>query len=217
MIKGAIFDIDGTILDSMYVWEQAGELFLLDLGIVAEPDLSKKLSNMSMLQGAEFLKERYSLKLNVRDIINGINRTIKDFYYYNVQLKKGVERLLKAMQESGIKIVAATASDRRVIEKALGRLKIIDYFDRLFTCNEIGAGKDEPDIFLAAAGFMDTLPNETLVFEDALYAIKTAKAAGFKVIGVFDASSFENTDEIKQISDIYIEGLDELDDINSLF
>ena len=101
--------------------------------------------------------------------------------------------------------------------KGLGRLKIIDYFDRLFTCNEIGAGKDEPDIFLAAAGFMDTLPNETLVFEDALYAIKTAKAAGFKVIGVFDASSFENTDEIKQISDIYIEELDELDGINSLF
>ena len=141
MIKGAIFDIDGTILDSMYVWEQAGELFLLDLGIVAEPDLSKKLSNKSMLQGAEFIKERYSLKLNVRDIINGINRTIKDFYYYNVQLKKGVERLLKAMQESGIKIVAATASDRRVIEKAsLGRLKIIDYFDRLFM-HEIGAVK----------------------------------------------------------------------------
>ena len=103
MIKGAIFDIDGTILDSMFVWDKAGEMFLQSLGIKAEPDLSKTMFNMSMLQGAEFLKERYSLKLNVIEIVNGINQTIKDFYYYNVQLKNGVEPLLKVKLKLYIK------------------------------------------------------------------------------------------------------------------
>ena len=85
--------------------------------------------------------------------------------------------------------MAATSSDRRVVEGALKRLKIMDCFARIFTCTEIGAGKDQPDIYLAAAAFMGTRPEETWVFEDALYALETAKKAGFRTVGVFDAFS----------------------------
>lgn len=210
MIKGAIIDIDGTILDSMSIWDKAGEMFLHNLEIEAEPGLSKITFCMSMTEGAEFLKNQYHLNMDVDAIVAGINHTIADFYYYQVQLKEGVEPFLKSMQKNGIKMVAATTSDRQVIEKALARLKVIDYFDQIFTCTEIGAGKEKPDIYLAAAEHLGTNPQDTWVFEDALHALQTAKDFGFRTVGVFDASSLDNTDDIKRISDIYLEKLDDI-------
>ena len=210
MIKGTIFDLDGTLLDSMSIWDKAGEMFLHNLGIKAEPGLSKAMSCMSMTEGAEFLKDRYGLNMVVDAIIAGINLTIEDFYIYQVQLKRGAEQFLKEMQKGGFKIVAATACDRHVIEKALVRLRVINYFDKIFTCTEIGAGKDKPDIFFAAAEHLGTLPENTWVIEDALFAIQTAKEAGFRTAGIFDASNIEHINEIKRISDIYMETLDDM-------
>lgn len=105
-------------------------------------------------------------------------------------------------------MVAATSSDRQVVERALKRLNVMNYFDRIFTCTEIGAGKVKPDIYLAAAEYMGTLLKDTWVFEDVLHAIRTAKNAGFRTVGVYDASSMESLEEIKVISDIYLEKLD---------
>jgi HAD superfamily hydrolase (TIGR01509 family) len=209
MIKGAIFDLDGTILDSMPVWDNAAEMFLNSMGIEAEPGLNKIMFSMSMKEGAEFLKDRYNLDMDIDAILTGINHTIEDFYYYQVNLKEGVEQFLKDMKQAGIKMVAATSSDRQVVERALERLNVMGYFDRIFTCTEIGAGKVKPDIYLAAAEFMGTFPKDTWVFEDALHAIQTAKSAGFRTVGVYDASSIDYLDEIKGISDIYLRKLDD--------
>lgn len=211
MIAGAIFDLDGTILDSMPIWDAAAGMFLNSMGIEAEPGLGKAMFSMSMTEGAEFLKGRYGLDMAVDAIIAGVNRTIEDFYFYHVRLKEGAEHFLKAMKRAGIKMTAATSSDREIVERALERLNVISCFDRLFTCTEIGAGKDKPDIYLAAAGHMGTLPQNTWVFEDALYAIQTAKNAGFKTVGVFDASGAESLEDIRIISDIYLEKLDNID------
>ncbi|NLY19018.1 MAG: HAD family phosphatase [Clostridiaceae bacterium] len=212
MIKGAIFDLDGVILDSMPVWDKAGEMYLRNLGIQAEPGLAKTMYNMSMLEGAVFLKERYHLDMDEDEIINGINKTISDFYSYEVQLKEGADLFLKGLQQYGIKIVAATSCDRQVFEGALQRLNVVCYFDRIYTSTEIGAGKVKPDIFLAAAEHMGTLPQNTWVFEDALYAIQTAKSAGFRTVGVYDAYNMDDLDEIKRISDIYLRKLDNIHD-----
>lgn len=211
MIAGAIFDLDGTILDSIPIWEQAAEVFLHSMGIEAEKGLGKTMFAMSMQQGAAFLKERYLSEWEVEAIIAGINRTIEDFYFAQVPLKDGAAEFLKAMKQAGIKMVAATSSDRRVVEGALKRLKIMDCFARIFTCTEIGAGKDQPDIYLAAAAFMGTRPEETWVFEDALYALETAKKAGFRTVGVFDAFSAGDQGKIKESSDFYLEKLADFD------
>lgn len=208
MIKGAIYDLDGVILDSMPVWDKAGEMFLLNLGIQAESGLAKTMCCMSMTEGAKFLKERYHLDMDQDEIIKGVNQTIEDFYAYQVQLKEGVERFLKGMKQYGIKMVAATSCDRQVFTRALQRLNVMGYFDRIFTSTEIGAGKVNPDIYFAAAEHMGTLPQDTWVFEDALHAIQTAKRAGFKTVGVYDAFCIDNWDEIKRISDIYLMKLD---------
>jgi HAD superfamily hydrolase (TIGR01509 family) len=210
MIKGVIFDIDGVILDSMPVWDKAGEMFLSNLGLQPEPGLAETMFCMSMSEGAEFLKERYRLDMDEDEIIKGINETIEDFYAHQVQLKEGVELFLKGIRQHGIKMVAATSCDRQVFERALERLKVMGYFGRIFTSTEVGAGKVKPDIYLAAAEHMGTIPEDTWVFEDALYAIKTAKSAGFRTVGVYDASGKDNWDEIKRISDIYFGKLDNI-------
>lgn len=204
MIAGAIFDLDGTVLDSMSIWDNAAAMFLNSVGIEAEPGLGQTMFAMSMTKGAEFLRERYRLDMAVAAIMAGINQTIEDVYSYQVQLKEGAEQLLIDLKQAGIKMVAATSSDRSVVEIALERLNILNYFDRIFTCTEIGVGKEEPDIYLAAAEHMGTLPENTWVFEDALHAIETAKAAGFKTVGVFDSSSRGDWEQIKKISDIYL-------------
>lgn len=212
MIKGAIFDIDGVILDSMPIWDKAGEMYLCSLGFQPEPGLAKTMFSMSMGEGAKYLRERYQMDMDEVEIIKGINRTIEDFYAFQVQLKEGVEQFLKGLRQYGIKTVAATTSDRQVFERALKRLNVTGYFERIFTSSETGAGKSKPDIFLAAAEHMGTIPKETWVFEDALYAIRTAKNAGFRTVGVYDDSSLDDMDEIMKISDIYLRKLDNVHD-----
>lgn len=211
MIAGAIFDLDGTILDSMKAWEHAPERYLTGLGIEAEPELGRTMFPMSMKEGAEYLKSRFGLGADIDTIVEGVNRAVIYFYHEQVLLKEGASDFLRALKQAGVKVTAATTSDRHIVESALKRLKVIGCFDRIFTCTEVGAGKTEPDIFLEAAEYMGTLPRETWVFEDSLYAIRTAKAAGFRTVGVYDASSAENRDEIRKISDIYLEKLDHID------
>lgn len=205
---GAIFDLDGTILDSMMIWDNAGEMFLNSIGIKAESGLGKIMFSMSMTKGAGFLKDRYDLGLTVEEIVAGINCTIEDFYYNQVQLKDGAEQLLRNMKQAGIKMTAATSSDRQIVVGALKRLRVLNCFEKIFTCTEIGAGKEKPDIYLAAAEYMGILPKDTWVFEDALHAIRTAKSAGFRTVGIYDASSLENWEEMKVISDISFEKLE---------
>jgi HAD superfamily hydrolase (TIGR01509 family) len=138
------------------------------------------------------------------EIINGINNTIRDFYDNQVQLKSGVKQFLDEMKKCNIKMTAATSSDRCLIEKAMVRLEILTLFDRIFTSSEVGAGKSKPDIYLAAKRYMDTEISGTWVFEDALHAVRTAKNAGFRIAGVYDASGLDAEKEIREISDIYL-------------
>ncbi|SHI66489.1 HAD family hydrolase [Lutispora thermophila] len=208
MIKGAIFDLDGVILDSMIVWEKAGEMFLNSLGIQAESGVDKILFSMSMSEGAKYMKDRYCLDMNEDEIVEAVNHTIMDFYSHQVKLKEGVKQFLKGMHQYGIKIVAATSCDRMVFETALDRLNVMSYFQKIFTSTEIGVGKVKPDIYLAAAEYMGILPKDIWVFEDALYAIQTAKSAGFRTVGVYDASSIDDIEEIKRVSDIYLSNME---------
>ena len=207
MITGAIFDLDGTLLDSMQAWNDSGELYLRSIGIEAEPGLDRILFPMSMVQGAEYLKERYLPQLDPDEIIVGINNTIRDFYDNDVELKPGVKQFLSEMKQCGIKMTAATVTDRCLIERALERLEILTLFDRIFTCSEVGAGKSKPDIYLAAKQHMGTENSSTWVFEDVYHAIQTAKNAGFRIAGVYDASSIHAKTGIMESSDIYLHDL----------
>ncbi len=154
MIKGAIFDVDGTLLNSMPVW------------VEAEPGLGEELSAMSLPQGADYLIQHYHLGKTRNKVLDGINQQVRDFYAQKVPLKPGVRDFLEGLREYRIPMVIVTSSDRGNVEAALKRLGVMNFFDGMLTCTEMGTYKNRPDIYLAASLQLDTEPWETLVFED---------------------------------------------------
>lgn len=202
MSKAAVFDVDGTLLDSMPVWENLGVRYLKRLGIEPEVELGKILFPMTIEEGAEYIKKRYGLSMECRKIIDEILEIVRDFYFYEVSLKKGAEEVLKVFEERGIPMAVATSGERLLVEAAFERLGIRRYFQVILTCTEVGAGKRSPLIYRKAAAALGAAPEETWVFEDALYAIKTAKAAGFRTVGVYDPSNRKAWKEISMEADV---------------
>lgn len=202
-IRCAIFDFDGTLFDSMPIWETAGERFLHSVGREAKPSMREDVRTLSMYQSACYFQREYGLSLTVQEIMNRINEIIAQFYRDTVLPKPGVMDLLRQLRQEGTKLCIATASDRCQIAAALGRCRMTQFFDAIFTCSEVGHGKDEPIIFQRAMEAFGADRSNTVVFEDALHAIQTAKTDGFLVAAVFDASETRQ-ETVKRISDCYL-------------
>ena len=134
---------------------------------------------------------------------------IASFYCSKVQLKKGVKDMLEMLRKEDIKMCVATATDKNLIEEALRRNGILDCFEEVLTCAEVGAGKDEPAIFREALRILGTAKEDTVVFEDALYAVRTAKKDGFLVAAVYDPSAADEEENLRKLSDYYIRSFDE--------
>ncbi len=209
MLKGVIFDFDGTLFDSMFVWDAVGETYLRSLGKEPEEGLRKTLKNMSLQQSAAYLQEHYQLKLSVEEICAGINRTVESFYFHTVQPKPGVLELLEEMKQRNITMCIATATDRYQVEAALKRCDMRHFFSEIFTCSQVGSGKDQPRIYHAAMQHLQTDKSSTLIVEDACYAIQTAKQAGFTVVGVYDPYE-EDPLKVQSLSDIYLKDYSDL-------
>ena len=209
-IKGIIFDLDGVLLDSMGIWKDLGARYIRSLGKEPEEGLWKVLFSMSMEQGAEYMVREYSLAETADEVLEGIQEMLKSFYYYEVPAKKGAEKLLAEFEKNGMKMTAATSSPRTHVEKALERNGLLKYIEKIFTSSETGTSKHEPDIYHLAAAFMGTKLEETLVLEDSLYALKTAKDAGYMTIGVFDAEGESDQMGMEETADIYIRELTDI-------
>ena len=209
MIKGVIFDIDGVLLDSLGIWDDLGARYLKSIGVIPEEGLNEILFSMSMEQGSTYLNEHYNLQKTDAEVSAGISQMIEDFYFDEVIPKPGAKELLEFFKEKGIKMTAATSSPRIHVEKALERNGMLTFIEKLFTNTEVGASKHEPKIYNEAAAFLGTKPEETLVFEDSLYALKTAKDAGFVTVGVYDIKGEIDQEGVKNTGDHYVKELDE--------
>lgn len=215
-ISGAIFDVDGTLLDSMSIWDTIGADYLRSIGYIPRENLNEIFKNMSLLQAAEYYRNEYGVTLRVEEIMSGVNAMLEQFYQYEAPLKPGAAELLARLRQNRVKLCIATATDRYLVEAALERCGVLSCFGEIFTCNEVGHGKDEPDIFEAALRFLGTEKAETVVFDDAFYAVKTAKEAGFPVAAVYDRHE-KNSEEIRALADLYLEDLTQLDKLGSCF
>lgn len=211
MIKGAIFDIDGTLLDSMPVWENAGARYLATLGIKARSDLKERLDALSLPEGALYMQTEYKLSVTIEEILEGVNQVVKDFYFKEAVLKPGVCDLIQKLKKNQVRLIIATATDAEMAKSALIRNGIWKDFDGMITCEEAGAGKTSPKVFELAREHLQTKKEETWVFEDSLYAVKTASKAGFPVCSIYDAYSRDNTEEIRTFSDIYVKDFYEIE------
>ena len=208
-IKGVIFDVDGVLLDTMSVWTNAGAEYLESLGIEAEPRLGDKLFTMTVDMGAVYLKEKYGMSQSLDEIIRGINGVVEDYYYYHADFKPGAGKLLAALSAAKIPMTIASSTGRKYIAAAMERLNAKHYFREILSCVELKTSKSEPVIFYEAMRIMGTKPCETWLFEDGLYSVKTAAAAGIKTVGVFDAISAEDQEELAATADIYVASLED--------
>ena len=201
-IRGAIFDMDGTLTSSMHVWSTVGSEFLKSIGKTPKEDVDRRFCSMSVYEAVDFMKREYDIEGERDEITDAINKSVEKRYLEEVPLKDGVPELLSELKELGVVMCVATATDRYMADAALKRLGIRDFFGEILTSRSVGVGKEKPDIFLAAADFLGTEPNETAVFEDSYVAATTAKNAGFKVIGLYDESFAYKWDYTQSIADV---------------
>ena len=209
-INGAIFDLDGTILDSMPVWTNIAGRYLAAHGIEPQENLDDKFNSLSPAEAAAWLREAYGLEEDVGVVIRGLNEIVRAPYYETVQPKPGAPAFLRELRAQGARMCIATATDRHLVEAALRRLDLLDCFDGIFTCSEAGAGKTQPVIFQKALAFLRTQPRRTVVFEDAVHAIRTAKSIGLPVAAVYDEKERAHQGEIRALADWYAPDLGSL-------
>ena len=207
MIKGMIFDADGTLLDSMPIWDDLGARYLKGIGIEAEPGLSEILFCMSLEESAAYMKRTYGLSQTEEEIRNGVLAKLDDFYANEVPAKPGADEFLRTLHERQVPMMIATSSSRHHIEAAMRRLGFLDYFAGIITCEEVGSGKSRPDIYLKCAEAIGLPPEEVCVVEDVIHAVRTANAAGFPTAGVYDAASAKDTADMKKECSIYLHDL----------
>lgn len=207
-IKSAIFDMDGTLTDSMHVWRNLGNLYLESKGIVPEPELQEKVLTLTMMEAAEYMKQRYGLQGEPEQIVKEVYQLIEGFYRTEVQEKPGVRRILEELQQEGIPMCVASATDTYLVEYALAHTGLHSYFQKIYCCREVGEGKTTDKIYQVARESLGTSVEETWIFEDALYAARTAKRSGFPLVAIFDTTE-EGQEELREIADIYLESYEQ--------
>lgn len=210
-IKGAIFDLDGTLIDSMSVWvnivtDYLGGKYNIEPDPVFVRDMRKIGSSIGLCKE---LSAKYLPGSTPEEILEEINEGVRFKYENELSAKHGVKPFLFAMKCKGVRMCVATLTRRSLAEAALKRLGMLDYFCAVLSCEDYGIGKTSPEIYLKAHEILSTPFEDTYVFEDSLYSVKTAKEAGFKVVGVNDFHSEKHKDEIKRISDVYINDYDD--------
>ena len=203
-IKAAIFDLDGTLIDSMSLWDQIDIDYLGSKNIAVPSNLNDEISHLSFNQVALYFKETFSLEDSLDEIKDTWNSMAHTHYSSNIHLKKGVLQFLQFLKESNIKIGLATSNSTELLEASLKFNNIYDYFDEITITDEVGIGKHEPDVYLLAAKKLKVKPEDCIVFEDILPAVKGAKKAGMKVIAVEDERSISDQAEIIKNADNYI-------------
>lgn len=204
MYQGAIFDLDGTILDSMGVWRQIDVEFLGRRGISVPPDYLEAITPLGFDRAAEYTIRRFSLPESREEIVREWYLMAENAYRYQVELKEGAGEWLNRLKSLNIPLAVATSSDEALFVPALKRTGIYDCFDAFVTVKEVASGKGFPDIYEKAAGRIGCVPEQCVVFEDILQGIRGAKMGGFCAVAVYDEDSAHEEQAMRDAADYYI-------------
>ena len=209
-MKHIVFDLDGTLIDSMPLWENLGHAFLNKQNIPMPENFNQEVKILTIVQTAQYFHDVVGLNMSVNEITEDLISYIRDAYLYEVPLKPFVREYLEQEKKAGTRMCVLTASERSYIYPAMERLDILQYFDTVLTCTELGHFKSEATVFhMAMEEIGGTLEN-TIVFEDAIYAIASAKKGGHMVYAVEDAATAADREEIAKLADKCITSYKEL-------
>jgi len=214
--KAAIFDLDGTLFDSMWVWKQIDLDFLAKRGIAVPPDYMLAVAHLGAYQTAVYTAERFGFKERPEELIAEWTEMAIGFYKDKVGLKHGAYEYLERLYKNGVKLAVATANDKALYEPALVHTGIADFFSAVVNVDEVERKKGFPDIYLLAAERLGVEAAESVVFEDIYLGIKGAKNGGFKAVGVYDETSAEDSEKIKALADFYITDYNELMELQNI-
>lgn len=199
----AIFDMDGTLIDSMPVWRGLGRNFLLSRGITPPEGLRKIIAPMTLAQSAEYFKT-LGVTGTTDAIVGALDGYMRAQYETAIAPRENVGQYLDAVKAAGVRCCVATATDEALARICLGRLDLLKYFEFIVSCEDIGVGKTSPAVYHAAAGQLGEMPAGIAVYEDVPYAAETAKQAGYYVVGVYDPSAERHQPRLKLTIDEYI-------------
>ncbi len=203
-IQAVIFDIDGTLVDSMGLWHEIDVEYFQTIGIPMPPTIQKDIEGMSFTETAEYFQVNFQPDKPIEDIKLDWIRMAHEKYLYEVQAKSGAVKYMKFLKEKGLKLGVATSNDKQLAKAALAPHGFLEKVDSVRTSCEVCKGKPAPDIYLKVAEDLGVEPKHCLVFEDVPNGMRAGKAAGMTVIAVKDEASMKDLEVIKQISDDYI-------------
>ena len=200
-ITGAIFDMDGTLLNSMDYWAIVPTEYLNLKGIAPKENTNRLFTDMGMKWWYEYQEIPYPFE----EVSADIYKLMQKYYDNDIVLKDGAYEMLLRLKNAGVKMVLATATDRVVVEKILKKVGAMDFFSAIFTSREVGKGKRYPLIFEKSLEFLGTDKESTYVFEDAIHAMQTCHDNGFKIIGVYDKNAFAPKEKIISMCEYYLD------------
>ncbi len=209
-ITGAIFDFDGTLVNSMPDW--AGKmLYLLNTHHIAYPaDIIRTVTPLGDVGAAEYFRQNLGLSLSVEQIRAELDAYALPKYRDTIQPKEAAEQLLLRLKRAGVKSCILTASPQHMMRPCLERCGLADYFEFNWCCDDLGLKKTQPEIYARTCAQLGTVPGKTLFFDDNIYALRTARAAGLVTVGVYDESSAGDEQEIRSLTDCYIRSFSQL-------
>ena len=209
-LQSAIFDMDGTLVDSMGMWRTLGSVLAQNHGAVPPPDLDRRVASLGLWEGTAYCKDVCGHPGTVEELVQEIWGQIEGFYRRDVRPKPGLIPFLDILKMQGVWMYVATATDRPLAEAALKTAGLEGYFRGMITSREAGQSKREgPEIYERALRRLRSTKKDTVVFEDALHALRTAHEAGFRTAAVYDPSE-PDQDEMRRLSDYYITSFEEM-------
>lgn len=209
-LTGFIFDLDGTLLDSLWVWSEVDEVFLSRRGLPILPDYAQSIAHLGFADAARYTIDRFGLDETPEQLMQEWYDLARAAYRDRVPLKPHAEEFLRKLCARGVHISAATSSEPELVLPCLNRLGITGLFENITTIHEVNGDKSSPDIYLLAAERMGVVPNQCVVFEDILRGIQSAKSAGFYTVAVEEPASALDQMEIQKTADRYIRSFAEL-------
>lgn len=206
--KAALFDLDGTLIDSMWVWERLLTDFLANHNLKPIPEVIAKVAYMSLAQSSVYVREAYGLSMSAEEILTEWQTAVYHAYAEEIVLKPGAKDYLERQKAKGVKIGLVTACDPLLVQACLSRNGVLDLFDAITYVDDVGKGKEEPDVYEEALRRLGCKAEESMLFEDILVGVKTGKKMKMYVVAVEDNP--EEKDALKQEADLYIKNFLEL-------